>query len=256
MPFHHALGALGPFVAAFLVSALDAGRAGALDLVRRMGFWRHRIGWLLFALLGPLVMFGLAVLGMWIVGGHRPSLAGFGVSREFPQFLPLAFFAYNVLTFGYGEEVGWRGFALPRLQARHGALVSTLLLTIGWAIWHIPLFFYRPGYLTMGAAGIAGWFFSLLTGAVLLTWLFNESHGSILVVALFHATVDIAFTSEMSTPFVVNAAGSVITIFGIAVLIFAGPRYLSRSGMVMRSRDKERVIEFMGRDGVIRPNDG
>lgn len=107
MPFHHALGALGPIVAAFLVSNMDAGCEGALDLLRRMGFWRHRVGWLLFALLGPLVMFGLAVLGSWIFLVHRPLQVGFGVSREFPEFLPLAFFVYNVLTFGYGKR--WDG---------------------------------------------------------------------------------------------------------------------------------------------------
>ena len=181
------------------------------------------------------------------------SLAGFGISREFPQFSALGFLVYNVVSFGYGEETGWRGFALPRLQARHGALASTLLLTAGWALWHLPLFLYRPGYLTMGIGGIAGWLFSLLTGAVLLTWLYNESRGSILVVAIFHATVDIAFQSDLSSPFVVNVAGAVVTIFGIAVVAVAGPRHLSRRGMVVRSREAGRMMEFVDRDGGARP---
>jgi hypothetical protein len=80
----------------------------------------------------------------------------------------------------------------------------------------------------MDVAGVTGWFFSLLTGAVLLTWLYNESRGSILVVALFHATVDVAFTSESSSPLVVTIAGALITSWGIIVLIAAGPRYLAR----------------------------
>ena len=131
------------------------------------------------------------------------------------------------MSFGYGEETGWRGFALPRLQARHSAWVVSLLLTLGWALWHLPLFFYRPGYTSMDAAGVAGWFFSLLTGAVLLTWLYNESEGSILVVALFHASVDVAFTSRIASPEVVNVAGALITAWGIVVLVAAGPRRLS-----------------------------
>ena len=134
------------------------------------------------------------------------------------------------MTFGLGEEVGWRGFALPRLQARHSALVATLLLTVGWAVWHIPLFLYRPGYTGLGIAGVAGWLFSLVTGAVLLTWLYNSSRGSLLVVALFHATVDVVFTSTSSSPMVVNVLGAFITVWGILVVMVAGPRFLSRRG--------------------------
>ena len=149
------------------------------------------------------------------------------------------------MTFGFGEEVGWRGFALPRLQARHGAFVASLLLSLGWALWHLPLFFYRPGYTQMGAAGIAGWFFSLLTGAVLLTWLYNESRGSILVVALFHAAVDVAFTSGISSPSVVQATGGLVTLWGLIVLVAAGPRYLSRRGKMIRLDDDEAVTGFI-----------
>ena len=178
---------------------------------------------------------GILVLAVGAAGvlqvyrGGRPATAEFGGSREFPQFSALGFIAYNIVSFGFGEEVGWRGFAFPRLQSRHSALVATLRLTVGWALWHLPLFFYRPGYTSMGAAGVVGWFFSLLTGAVLLTWLYNESRGSILVVALFHAAVDVAFTSSVSSPFVVDATGALITLWGIAVLIIAGPRYLGTS---------------------------
>jgi membrane protease YdiL (CAAX protease family) len=161
------------------------------------------------------------------------SLAGFGNSREFAQFSALGFLAYNIVSFGFGEEVGWRGFALPRLQTRHSALTASLWLTVGWALWHLPLFFYRPGYTGMGAAGIAGRFFSLLTGAILLTWLYNQSQGSILVVAIFHATVDVAFTSGIASPTVVNLAGALITLWGVVVLIVAGPRYLSRQGKMV-----------------------
>lgn len=230
VPFHHALGALGPIVAAFLVSAREAGPAGPGDLLRRLALWRGRLVWVLVALTGPLALVALAVGVASVFGGEGVSLAGLGRSREFPQFSALGFFAYNLFTFGYGEEVGWRGFALPRLQSRHSAWAATVLLTLGWAFWHTPLFFYRPGYTSMGAAGIAGWFFSLLTGAVLLTWLYNESRGSILVVALFHAAIDVAFTSDISSHFVVNAAGALITLWGIVVFIIMGPSHLSRRG--------------------------
>lgn len=248
LPFQHALGALGPITAAFVVAGSERGRAGIVDLVRRMGAWRGCLRWVVVGLLGPFALFVLAAMVSWIVGGDGFSLAGLGNSSEFPQFSALGFLAYNVFSFGYGEEVGWRGFALPRLQSHHSALGATIMLTVGWAVWHTPLFLYRPGYTTMGLAGVIGWFFSLLTGAVLLTWLYNESRGSILVVALFHATIDVVFTSEGSSTLVVNAAGALLTVCGILVLLATGPGYLSRSGKVVRSDRSDSVTGFKYRD--------
>ncbi len=242
IPFHHALGALGPITAALAVAAMETGRQGPLDLLRHMGLWRGRLVWVAVALLAPFALLAVAVGAASAFGGENLSLAGFGESREFPQFSAFVFLAYNIVSFGFGEEVGWRGFALPRLQARHSALVATLLLTLGWALWHVPLFFYRPGYASMDALGVVGWLFSLLTGAVLLTWLYNESRGSILVVALFHGAVDVAFTSSVSSPFAVNVAGALITLWGVAVLLIAGPRHLSGRGKVVRdARSLQRV---------------
>jgi uncharacterized protein len=247
LPFQHAIGALGPIAAAFLVSAMESGRTGPGDLLRRMGLWRGRLLWLAVALVAPYALLAIAAVAAALLGGQSVSPAVFGSSREFPQFSALGFLAYNVISFGYGEEVGWRGFALPRLQTRHSALVASLLLTLGWALWHAPLFFYRPGYTSMDAAGVAGWFFSLLTGAVLLTWLYNESRGSILVVAVFHATVDVAFTSAISSPFVVNVAGALITFWGIVVLVIAGPRFLSRRGKMIKLANADAVTGFVHR---------
>lgn len=233
LPYHHALGAAGPIAAAFLVSAAESGSAGPRDLLRRMALWRGRLGWVAVALLGPFALLALAIAGTRLFTGEAVSLTGLGRSAELPEFTALGFLVYNVFTFGYGEEAGWRGFALPRLQRRHSALVATLLLAAGWAVWHVPLFLYRPGYTSMGAAGIAGWLFSLLTGAILLTWLYNGSRGSLLVVAFFHAAVDVAFTmNAASSATVVNIEGALITTWGILVLILAGPARLSRRGKV------------------------
>jgi len=232
-PFQHPLGAIGPIAAAFVVTALTEGRAGAARLLRGIVAWRGRTAWLFTATFGPLAVLAAAVAIARVAGQGDASFAGFGVSKEFPGLPVLGFFFYNVFTFGYGEETGWRGFALPRLQARHGAFTATFLLTIGWALWHAPLFLYRPGYSSMGAGAIAGWFFSLLTGAILLTWIFNGSRGSILAVALFHASIDVVFTSDVASAFVVNVAGAIITLLGIVVLLIAGPRRLSRSEKVI-----------------------
>ena len=224
LPFHHALGAVGPIAAAFIVSAAESGRAGPLDLLRRMGLWRGRVLWVLIAFLGPYALLALGLLATRVFEGRVPVMVNWGRSAEFLQFSALAFLAYNVVTFGFGEEVGWRGFALPRLLQRHTAWLATLWLTVGWAIWHAPLFLYRPGFVDMGVVGAISWFLSLMTGAILLTWLYNESRGSLLVVALFHAGVDVAFTSAASSPVAVNTVGALITLWGVAVILTADSR--------------------------------
>ncbi len=223
LPFNHALGGFGPMLAAFICAALEEGKAGVRRLLRSMLDMRSP-SLLAVALLAP---FALLAAGMLFVEGPFDA-AGIFRNKEFPTMGFVIFLLYNLLFFGFGEEVGWRGFALPRLQRNMNALWASLLLTLFWALWHWPLFLYRPGYTSMDAAGMAGWFFSLLTGSVLLTWLFNSARGSLLVVAIFHATVDIAFTCETATPAVVAILGALITIWGIAVVLIFKPKDLSR----------------------------
>jgi len=101
-----------------------------------------------------------------LVNGSSLQLQQIGSSKEFPQFTFGEYFLYNLFFFGFGEELGWNGFVLPRLQNKFNALISAIIFTIFWATWHWPLFLYRSGYTTMNIAGIFGWYFSLLTGRV------------------------------------------------------------------------------------------
>ena len=126
------------------------------------------------------------------------------------------FWIANVFFYGFGEEVGWRGFALARLQARKSALTSALLISAAWAAWHLPLFTFAGGLSSMGIAGVAGWLFSIVTGSILMTWLFNASGGSVLAVALFHGALDIVMSSKVVGP-LPSVMGASITIFGLAV---------------------------------------
>ncbi|MEO8068817.1 MAG: type II CAAX endopeptidase family protein [Flavobacteriales bacterium] len=223
LPLNHALGGLGPMLAAFICSAREDGKAGVGRSLRSMVDARAP-SLMAVALLAPVV---LLAVGMLFVEGPFDA-GGILRTKEFPAMGFISFLLYNLFFFGFGEEVGWRGFALPRMQQSMNALWASVLLTFFWALWHWPLFLYRPGYTSMDAAGITGWLFSLLTGSVLLTWLFNSSRGSLLVVAIFHATVDIAFTCEAATPAVVGILGALITMWGIAVVFIFKPKDLSR----------------------------
>lgn len=225
LPYHHALGGLGPMIAAFVCTANGRGLAGVRALIRSMIDLRAPVH-IAIAVVSPFLLLIVAML----VGAGSFASDGIWRNREFPEMAFPVFLLYNLVFFGFGEEVGWRGFVLPRLQQRFDALWAAVLLTLFWAVWHWPLFLYRPSYMTMGVPGAIGWVLSLLTGSVLLTWLFNGSRGSLLVVAIFHATVDIAFTGQAATPAVVGIMGLLITVWGIATTVILGPRDLSRRG--------------------------
>jgi membrane protease YdiL (CAAX protease family) len=227
LPWNHALGGLGPLLSAVICTATFRGREGLRALGRNV-FTLRGHGYLLVALLAPFVLAALSIALSAILHGTDPAIAGLLRNKEFPQWSLAGLFAYNLVFFGFGEEVGWRGFALPRFQRTHSALWSSVLLAVFWAAWHIPLFLYRPGYTSMDAAGAFGWLVSLLTGSVLLTWLFNSTRGSLLAVAVFHATVDIPFTADLPDARIMGYLGMFITLWGVATVVVFKPRDLSK----------------------------
>jgi membrane protease YdiL (CAAX protease family) len=215
LPYHHAFGGLGPLLAAVLITAKEGGRKDLAVLLKRTIAYRP-VGLLLVAVFSPFVLLLLAGGIQYLQEGAFLDLHSIGTTNELPQFSVTAFFLFNLLFFGLGEEVGWAGYATPVLQKRFSERATAVLFTAFWAFWHLPLFFYRPGYTAMGALDIAGWFFSLLTGRVLLLWLQQSSRGSILIPALFHATIDVAFTSKATTPALAGYLGMLITFWGLA----------------------------------------
>ena len=226
LPYQHALGGLGPMMAAFITTGIYYKKDGVVDLLSRCAQLKP-VKYLVLALIGPFVLILIASGISHLLNGVPVNLNEIFSNKEFPEFTLFSFFLYNLFFFGFGEETGWRGLVLPILQKNFNALVSTVVLTIFWALWHLPLFFYRPGYTAMQEAGIAGWFFSLLTGSVLLTWLNNSTKGSILICAVFHATIDIVFTSDIADKGMTNYLGFLITLWGILTIFFFKPRNLA-----------------------------
>lgn len=222
LPYHHGLGGLGPMLAAFILTARQQGWAGVGQLLQRMVQWRGA-GWALgYAALGPFVLLGLAALLYAVVDGGSVVWAGLGRGREFPELSILGFALYNLIFFGWGEEVGWRGYALPRLLVRHRWLAATAVLTLGWALWHLPTFFYRTGYMTMDVPSIIGWVLSLFTGALILTWLYRLGQGSLLVCAVFHCSIDIVFMHVQGNAHLTNYLGMLVTLWGLGVAVLLG----------------------------------
>ena len=218
LPYLHLVGSLGPATAALIVTAAVSGRRGVFEILRRTGAWRGRLGWLALAALGPLVLFAVALATARFLEGSWPDLSRFGASTEYPALPLVVFWAANLLFYGYGEEIGWRGFAQPELQRRRSALRAAVIVSVIWAGWHLPLFGITATYRAMPAIGFVGFYLSLLIGSLVFAWLYLRSRASILVVAVFHASFDVATTTPTTTTLIPTLMGALITVIGLATI--------------------------------------
>jgi membrane protease YdiL (CAAX protease family) len=178
------LGAFGPLVAAVIVTAQESGRAGLRSLLGRILQWRVAPIWYGVAILGPILLYLAALALEVLLGGQPPSLGSLvGV-------LPIVgiITVYMVFFVALGEEVGWRGYALPALQARYGALVSSAILGVLWCLWHLPLFF-NPDLHYSDLPFLLQLAFQI-PAAILFTWVFNSTGGSVLLAILMHAVLN------------------------------------------------------------------
>lgn len=225
--YHHYLGSFGPMIAAFIVKYISEVWNGVKDLLKRLVQWKVKWIWYVVVIIVPVLLVVAAGYADRFINGQSFTMKGFSANDEFPQFGPLGYFLFNFFTFGIGEETGWRGYALPALQKKFTAFTSTLILAVGWACWHIPAFLYRPLYSQMDVAGIAGFFMSLLIGAIVLTWLYNSTKGSLLIVALFHAMIELMFISDNITVKMTSYIGGAIMISAVLIVLIAKPRNLS-----------------------------
>jgi membrane protease YdiL (CAAX protease family) len=102
-----------------------------------------------------------------------------------------AFFSVLFLSGPFEEEFGWRGYALPRLQAKFNAFISSLILGFVWAVWHIPQFLI-PGNGMFYKTPIWTFVPTVVAGAILFTWIYNNTHGSLLAMLLVHTTLNLS----------------------------------------------------------------
>jgi uncharacterized protein len=233
------LGAFGPMVAAIVVTALEGGRAGLRSLLSRIVRWRVAPVWYGVAILGPLVITLGAIALHVVLGGQPPSL-GLMIGALPTLVITVV---YMTITVALGEEVGWRGYALPALQARYSALLSSLILGVLWALWHLPVFF-NPDTLYSNLP-FALWLAYAVPLAVIITWLFNSAGGSVLMAIVFHAVINASSELWKTIPeysvkpataaeaLTVNVqiylmGAIVIWVAAVAVLLVYGQRNLSR----------------------------
>ena len=120
-------------------------------------------------------------------------------------------------TYGFGEEIGWRGFALPRLQKTMRVSRATLILGLLWAIWHTPAFFYLDIFERIGFVFLPGFLIGVLFGAVLFTWIYNGSGGSVLMVALWHGLYDLLTASLAAQGLITILMSAGVIVWGLLI---------------------------------------
>jgi uncharacterized protein len=201
---------IGPALAAVIVSQVVQGKTGVQNLLKGLVRWRVGLVWYMVAVLGSVVLLTVAQV--------VTKLLGLPVTIAMPKvnLTPYVIFGFGVSFFANTcEEIGWRGFALPRLQKRYNALLATLIVGILWGLWHFPLVFLAG---PMSEYPFL-WFISIVTDSFVYTWIYNSTKGSILLVALFHGSGNIvgAFIPGVS-PVAYALVNCVVAIVLIAVL--------------------------------------
>lgn len=204
----------GPTVSAFIMAAVTEGKAGMGRLLRRYVLWRVGVPWYLLVLVGIPALLLLSIL---VLPG------GMATVRHLVLIYPVG---YIVTLFTGGplfEEPGWRGFALPRLQQRFGPLVGTLMLGALWGLWHLPMFLV-PGFNGAGTdfVGISIPFVEFVIGttamAVIFTWVFNNTRGSLLLAILLHTSLDAA-TPTFANPLVFSMLYVVFVVVALLIIV-------------------------------------
>lgn len=222
----------GFILAAIFMTGVTQGRQGIKSLLKRYLIWRVGCRWYGVALaLYPLLF--AAALGLGVSLGlaeldFSQTLAAqfFGPQTAWPLFV-VPFFLFEAIS--NGEEMGWRGYVLPRVQARHNALAAALIVGVIWGMWHLPKFL----------APFDGALFALtlvksMADSVLYTWLNNNTRGSLLLVTLFHAAGNTAGF------FLLPAGGddkvallaiitALVMLSAVVVVVHSGPQRLSRA---------------------------
>ena len=201
----YTLSGFGPSLAGILMTYLEKSPKGQRQFWKRaIDFKRISAGWYVFIILIFPFLFGLGFLTNFLLINSVPRLETFTQLLSNPANLIIVFIA-GLFTGPIAEELGWRGYALDKLQKRISPLASSILLGFIWWAWHIPLFFmrgtrqYNIGFLSLESLAF---FLGAISLSVMFTWIYNQNNRSILAAILLHFAYN--FTINMVFPFTQN----------------------------------------------------
>lgn len=220
------LGAWGPTLAALLLTLHFGGRAGLRQLFGRLLIWRVGLRWYAFAIGWPVAL-ALLTTGLALLLGYpAPDLADAPLFAAYPlpaggaSLVPvLAIVVLQQLLLGsaMGEEPGWRGYALPRLQARFGPLAASLVLGLLWGLWHLPLLLTRGD--ARAATPLLPYLLGIVAVSILFTWVALHTRGSLLLAVLLHGSI--ALTGLLLAAAPLSAVTGPLITLGVALVVVA-----------------------------------
>jgi membrane protease YdiL (CAAX protease family) len=230
----------GFILAALFMTGFTQGRQAVEALLRRFLIWRVGWPWYLvaFLLYPSIFLAAVALNALWTKApvDFSTTMASqfFGAPARLPLYI-LPFFLFEALA--NGEEMGWRGYVLPRLRTRHDALTASLILGLIWGFWHLPKYLglESSGSFALGMVKVFG-------DAILYTWLTNNARGSLLLVTIFHAAGNTAafflpLTNALSGSNMGAQVIAAILVDVVAFLVVAvyGPAHLSWAGRPLKA---------------------
>jgi hypothetical protein len=196
------LAVAAPTIAAIILTLAWEGWSGLRGLWASLTRWRFGLQWYAFALIV------IPVLG-WLTSRVADADPKYDLST--PTLVAAALL--NLLIGPLGEELGWRGYALPRLLRRFNPCAASLILGAIWGLWHLPSFFVSS--LVQADLSLPIFLVGALCLSIIATWLFQHTGGSVLITVLLHYTVNFSM-SVLGAPF--SAFMLVLLVLALAVL--------------------------------------
>lgn len=198
-----------PTIAALLATRRESGREGMRALLRGLKNWKVHPGWYLLALILPGLMYTAARIVYALIPGNQGDAPWIGLPMTPEQLAGL-------ILVPIGEEIGWRGYALPRLQKRYGSFKASMILGVLWALWHIPMLLIAGMKLPVMLLMLV----SFVPGSLYFTWFYNRTNRSTLLAVLLHvgthADAPTNVVPETMTSILIYTLG----IFGAATLMY------------------------------------
>lgn len=180
-----------PTVAAVIVARATQGKEGVRALFRKLFITRVGLRWYLFAIFGfaAVCVAAIEIYNLFGSGTALPILSPKAPQLPLWQLILTIVPMFIVITLVNGEELAWRGFALPRLQTKYNALTSSLIIGALWTLFHLPLFFTLTGS-SQADESFISFLISTVSLSVLYTWMYNHTRGSVLLAYLFHGAAN------------------------------------------------------------------